>query len=85
MSKSGEKDPDFPYTHLWVSADGETHITEAKMSGFELKKYAEDPQYVKEGPSPSKTVFTQLNAGLEQDIHPCPEVCAHQSMLERRV
>lgn len=74
MSKSGEKDPDFPYVHLWVSADGETHITEAKMSGFELKKYAQDPQYVKEGPSPSKTVFTQLNAGLEQDFHPCPQV-----------
>lgn len=74
MSKSGEKDPDFPYVHLWVSANGETHITEAKMSGFELKKYAQDPQYVREGPSPSKTVFTQLNAGLEQDFHPCPQV-----------
>ncbi|BDA48122.1 hypothetical protein COCOBI_11-3800 [Coccomyxa sp. Obi] len=74
MSKSEEKDPDFPYVHLWVSADGETHITEAKMSGFELKKYAQDPQYVKEGPSPSKTVFTQLNAGLKQDFHPCPQV-----------
>lgn len=55
------------------------------MSGFELKKYAEDPQYVKEGPSPSKTVFTQLDAGLEQDFHPCPEVCAGQALLERRV
>ncbi len=79
MSKSEEKDPDFPYVHLWVSADGETHITEAKMSEFELKKFAQDPQYVKEGPSPSKTVFTQLNAGLEQDFHPCPQVCDHKS------
>ena len=42
------------------------------MSGFELKKYAEDPQYVKEGPSPSKTVFTQLDAGLEQGLSSLP-------------
>ena len=55
-----QKQPNFPYTHLWVSAgvwchnlfrwnvvsivlvvaDGETHIREAKMHDFEMKKYA---------------------------------------------
>lgn len=75
MSKSEHsKDPDFPYTHLWVSADGETHITEAKMSGFEMKKYAQSEQFVKEGPSPSKVVFTQLETGNEQPWHSCPQV-----------
>jgi hypothetical protein len=74
MSQSGEKDPDFRYTHLWVSADGETHITEATMKGFDMKKYAEKEQYVKEGPSPSKVVFTELPKGNEQPWHSCPQV-----------
>ena len=26
MSKSGEKDPDFPYTHLWVSANAVSEL-----------------------------------------------------------
>eukprot|EP00897_Mesotaenium_endlicherianum_P002423 jgi/Mesen1/2208/ME000152S01289 len=74
-AESGNKDPqNFQYTHLWVSKDGETHIKEATLSGFDLKKYAEKPQYVKEGPSPSKIVFTQLDPGLEQDLHSCPQV-----------
>ena len=70
-----EKQPDFRYTHLWVDAAGETHIEDdAVMSGFDLKKYAAEPQYVKEmGDEPTKVVFTQLEAGLENDWHPCPE------------
>jgi hypothetical protein len=31
-------------------------------------------QYVLEGPSPTKTVFTQLDAGNFQDWHSCPQV-----------
>lgn len=71
------EDPqNFAYTHLWVSADGETHITEAKLTGFDLKKYAADSesQFVKQGPSPGKVVFTELAPGLENDYHPAPQV-----------
>lgn len=71
------EDPqNFHYTHLWTSADGETHITEAKMTGFDLKKYAADSQaqFQKPGPSPIKVVFTELAPGLENDFHPAPQV-----------
>ena len=74
MSKSEGKSPDFPYTHLWVDSEGETHIKEARFSGFEKKSYAADPQYVKEGPSPTKTVLTQMDTGNFQDWHCCPQV-----------
>lgn len=74
MSKSEIKSPDFPYTHLWVDSEGETHIKEARFSGFEKKSYAADPQYVKEGPSPTKTVLTQMDTGNFQDWHCCPQV-----------
>jgi hypothetical protein len=50
--------PDFQYTHLWTSQDGETHIQECRMTGFDLKKYAQAEQYVKDGGEPTKTVFT---------------------------
>jgi hypothetical protein len=50
--------PDFKYTHLWTSQDGETHIQECRMTGFDLKKYAQAEQYVKDGGEPTKTVFT---------------------------
>ena len=43
MSKSEGKTPDFPYTHLWVDSEGETHIKEARFSGFEKKSYAARP------------------------------------------
>ncbi len=63
------------YVHLWVDAEGETHIKDAKMKGFELKKYAADPQFVKDDiEAPTKIVFTELAPGIEQDFHPCPEV-----------
>eukprot|EP00879_Flechtneria_rotunda_P005712 GHRR01006013.1.p1 GENE.GHRR01006013.1~~GHRR01006013.1.p1 ORF type:complete len:192 (+),score=44.92 GHRR01006013.1:201-776(+) len=76
-NKDNNQDPeDYHYTHLWVSTDGETHITEAKMEGFDLKKYAADSQaqFVKPGPGPSKVVFTELAPGLENDYHPAPAV-----------
>jgi hypothetical protein len=44
MSKSGDKELDFPYTHLWVDAEGETHLKRASFKGFEKKVYASDPQ-----------------------------------------
>ena len=63
------------YVHLWVDSEGETHIKDAKMKGFELKKYAADPQFVKDDiEAPTKVVFTELSPGIEQDFHPCPEV-----------
>ena len=44
-----QKQPEhFAYTHLWVSADGETHIEESTMKHFEMKKYAETEQFVKQ-------------------------------------
>ena len=63
------------YVHLWVDSEGETHIKDAEMKGFELKKYAADPQFVKDDiETPTKVVFTELSPGIEQDFHPCPEV-----------
>lgn len=44
MSKSGDKELDFPYTHLWVDAEGDTHLKRASFKGFEKKVYASDPQ-----------------------------------------
>eukprot|EP00891_Asterochloris_glomerata_P003466 jgi/Astpho2/3466/Aster-x0165 len=68
-----EQPKNFPYTHLWVSKDGETHIYEGKMKGFDLKSYAAEPQFVKEiGHSVKKTVFSELAPGLKNDYHPCP-------------
>ncbi len=31
---------DFHYTHLWVDQDGETHLKECSMKGFDLKSFA---------------------------------------------
>ena len=44
------------YTHLWTSADGETHLKECRMKGFDLKSFAgpTPPQFVKEGAKPTK-------------------------------
>ena len=38
-------------------------------------------QYVLEGPSPTKTVFTQLDAGNFQDWHSCPQVNSLECFL----
>lgn len=74
-AESEEQPKDFAYVHLWVDSEGETHIQDAKMKGFELKKYAADPQFVKDDiEAPTKIVFTELAPGIEQDYHPCPEV-----------
>eukprot|EP00884_Botryococcus_braunii_P021570 jgi/Botrbrau1/8097/Bobra.0230s0022.2 len=67
-------DPVFPYTQLWASKDGETHIQECLMNGFEYKKYASAEQFVKAGGTPIKAVFTELSRGFEQDLHCCPQV-----------
>ena len=58
----------------WVSKDGETHIHEAKLTGFDLKKFAAEPQFVKQGFKVKNLVFTELAPGLMNDFHPCPSV-----------
>lgn len=74
----GEKSQpeNFAYTHLWVSSDGETHVKEGKLSNFDLKQYAAStpPQFVKPTQPPTKTVFSELSVGNEQDWHCCPQV-----------
>ncbi|KAK9868697.1 hypothetical protein WJX84_001433 [Apatococcus fuscideae] len=70
-----QSDPEnFAYTHLWVSKDGETHIKEATMKGFDLKKFAAEPQFVKQGFKVKNLVFTEMAPGLKNDFHPCPSV-----------
>ncbi len=49
-----EQPADFRYTHMWVSSDGETHLKECAMKGFEMKKFAETEQWVKPTESPTK-------------------------------
>ena len=51
---------DFKYTHMWVSADGETHLKECAMKGFEMKKFAETEQWVKPTESPTKVLRCEL-------------------------
>mmetsp|Transcript_12641 Transcript_12641/g.38030 ORF Transcript_12641/g.38030 Transcript_12641/m.38030 type:complete len:160 (-) Transcript_12641:2357-2836(-) len=74
--KEGDQPEDFRYTHLWVSQDGETHLKECRMKGFDLKSFAgpTPPQFVKEGPQPTKVTFSELPSNNEQDWHPCPGV-----------
>lgn len=76
MAQSGAEDPPFPYVHLWVSADGETHVQECTFKNFEKKTYAAgtDPQFTLTGPEPSKLVLTELVAGTQQDWHAAPAV-----------
>jgi hypothetical protein len=69
--------PNFKYTHMWVSKDGETHISECEMKGFLLKSFAQKgaPQYVKQSSiEPNKTSFTQLPPGTVSPMHSCPGV-----------
>jgi len=54
MCPQEEQPADFKYTHMWVSADGETHLKECAMKGFEMKKFAETEQWVKPTESPTK-------------------------------
>lgn len=56
--QSRPDDPVFPYTQLWASKDGETHIQECFMKEFDFKKYASASQFVKDGGKPLRTVFT---------------------------
>ncbi|CAM6087454.1 unnamed protein product [Calypogeia fissa] len=75
--KAEESQPgNFRYIQLWVSADGESHITECKMSGFRTEIYSSMPQFVRDefGGQPEKVVFTELSVGLEQPLHTAPQV-----------
>ena len=58
-----EQPADFKYTHMWVSADGETHLKECVMKGFEMKKFAETEQWVKPTESPTKVRQRELSTG----------------------
>jgi hypothetical protein len=66
----------FRYYQLYASDDGTTHFGEWKMTGFDLQAYSSKPQYVRSdfGGEPTKLVFTELAAGLEQPLHSCPAV-----------
>lgn len=74
--KQGDQPEDFMYTHLWTSADGETHLKECYMKGFDVKSFAGDtpPQFVKEGSKPTKVTFSELTVDNLQDFHSCPGV-----------
>ena len=52
----------YQYWRLWVSDDGATHVTQSKMSGFDMVGYSKSPQAVRqEGiPEPKKLIFTEL-------------------------
>jgi len=61
------------YTHLWVSADGETHIKECTVSKLEPKGYSGAPQMVRDGlPPPTNVVFTELSADFDNPWHVAP-------------
>lgn len=76
-SKSESDQPEnFQYYQIYAEENGTTHFTKCRMTGFDLKSYAADPQYVKSdfGGEPTKITFTELAVGLEQDLHCCPQV-----------
>ena len=75
MSSEPEQPKQFKFTHLWASKDGETHVTECKMTNFEFKPYAESAQFIKQSPgAPKQAVFSELGVGNFQDWHSCPTV-----------
>jgi hypothetical protein len=76
QNKEEEQPENFKYVQLWVSEDGESHIKECTMSGFKKQEYSSMPQFVKDefGGQPEKIIFTELAVGLEQPLHPCPQV-----------
>ena len=63
-----------PYTHLWVDGQGETHLAELEMGGFEIQRYSAAPQAVKEGLGGAvrDAVFTELPPGWDNPWHCCP-------------
>jgi hypothetical protein len=76
-SGDDKQPPNFRYTHLWTSKDGETHISECEMKGFILKSFAEKgaKQYVKQSKvKPEKISFSQLPEGTFSDLHSPPGV-----------
>ena len=68
--RTGQEDQpaDFKYTHMWVSADGETHLKECAMKGFEMKKFAETEQWVKPTESPTKVRLTSVSTRDARDV-----------------
>jgi len=61
------------YTHLWTSADGETHLEECRVSDMEVKGYSGTPQAVRDGlPAPTSVVFTELPSDFDNPWHLCP-------------
>lgn len=66
---------DFRYTHLWASADGETHLQSCTAKDFESKGYSGSPQWVLglgKRFTPTSLTLTQVDPGWDNPWHPCP-------------
>ncbi|KAG0589951.1 hypothetical protein M758_1G057600 [Ceratodon purpureus] len=76
MAAEEDQPKDFEYFQIWVSQDGETHIAECKMKGFNYTAYSSLPQYLRSdfGGEPVKFVLTELPVGLAQPLHNTPIV-----------
>ncbi len=63
-----------PYTHMWVDAEGETHLTELEMGDFLTQSYSAAPQAVKTdlGGATRAAAFTELPPGWDNPWHCCP-------------
>lgn len=74
-NNDSDKEINFKYTHLWASADGETHIAEGIFHGFESKSYSGSNQNILvAAANPTKQVFTQLDVGFDNPWHVTPSV-----------
>ena len=77
MAAEEEQPKNFEYFQIWASQDGETHIAECKMTGFNLTDYATSvPQYVRSdfGGEPIGFVLTELPVNFTQGFHSPPAV-----------
>ena len=67
-----------PYTHLWVSSDGNTHIAECKLQNLLLSSYIggqgglQAQSYRETLPSPSSELIIQLAANQYNPPHTAP-------------
>lgn len=67
-----------PYTHLWVSSDGNTHIAECKLQNLLLSSYIggqgglQAQSYRESLPSPSSELIIQLAANQYNPPHTAP-------------
>ena len=80
-----EQPADFAYTQLWASADGETHIAECTMKGFEMKKYADTEQFVRETDSPIKVRRALFAVEVRTSCTGLAGLSRHNSVLTNRV